>query len=86
MTRAQWAGAVGAALIAGALSLLLASALGYDAFAWQVWGRGLAHLSLDTTGGPSWKPLPVLVDAPLSVLGDAAPLIWLALVRGLLAV
>ena len=82
MTRAQWAGAVGAALIAGALSLLLASALGYDAFAWQVWGRGLAHLSLDTTGGPSWKPLPVLVDAPLSVLGDAAPLIWLALVRG----
>ncbi len=82
MTRAQWAAAVGAALVAGALSLLLASALGYDAYAWQVWGRGLAHLNLDTTSGPSWKPLPVLVDAPLSVLGNAAPLIWLALVRG----
>lgn len=81
MTRAQWGAAVVAALLAGSLSLLLASAPGYDAFAWQVWGRGLAHLRLDTTGGPSWKPLPVLVDAPLSVLGNAAPLIWLALVR-----
>ncbi len=81
MTRAQWAAVAGAALVAGALSLLLASALGYDAYAWQVWGRGLAHLDLDTTSGPSWKPLPVLVDAPLSFLGNAAPLIWLALVR-----
>ena len=81
MTRAQWWAAAGGALLLGALSLLLASALGYDAYAWQVWGRGLAHLSLDTTSGPSWKPLPVLVDAPLSVLGNAAPLVWLALVR-----
>ena len=29
--------------------------------------------SSSTAAGPSWKPLPVLVDAPLSLLGDGAP-------------
>jgi hypothetical protein len=57
------------------------AALGYDAWAWTVWGRQLAHLDLDTTAGPSFKPLPVLVLAPLSVLGGAAPALWMAAMR-----
>jgi hypothetical protein len=55
--------------------------MGYDAWAWMVWGRELAHLDLATTGGPSFKPLPVIVVAPLSVLGGAAPALWLAAMR-----
>jgi hypothetical protein len=46
-----------------------------------VWGRELAHLDLATTAGPSFKPLPVLVLAPLSVLGGATPVVWMAAVR-----
>ena len=65
-----------------ALSLLIPSAPTYDPWAWIVWGRELAHGALDTTGGPSWKPLPALVDAPLSVLGGAAPALWLVVARG----
>jgi len=53
----------------------------FDPWAWLVWGRELTDLSLDTSVGPSWKPLPVLVSAPLSLAGDAAPALWLLLVR-----
>ncbi len=74
------AAAVCAVLAAG--SLALPSALGYDPYAWLVWGRELAHLDLSTTGGPSFKPLPALVMAPLSPLGDAAPGAWALIVRG----
>jgi hypothetical protein len=73
--------AVGAVLLIGAASLLVPAALGYDSWAWVVWGRQLAHLQLDTTAGPSFKPLPVLVLAPLSVLGGAAPVVWMAAMR-----
>jgi hypothetical protein len=45
------------------------------------WGRDLASLSLDTSDGPAFKPLPVLVGALLSPLGDAAPWAWLVLAR-----
>ena len=50
----------GAALLIGALSLLIPSTPSYDPWAWLVWGREIIHLNLQTTGGPSWKPLPVL--------------------------
>ena len=70
-----WRAALGVALLAGAASLALPSTLGYDAWAWTVWGRELAHLDLATTAGPSFKPLPVLALAPLSVLGAATPLV-----------
>jgi hypothetical protein len=45
------------------------------------------RLSLDTSAGPSWKPLPVVVTTPLSVTGGAAPALWLIVARagGLLA-
>jgi hypothetical protein len=72
---------VGAALVLAAASVALPYHPVYDSWAWLVWGRELAHGSLETAGGPSWKPLPVLVDAPLSLLGDAAPDAWLLIAR-----
>ncbi|HVD38655.1 MAG TPA: hypothetical protein VNC15_07465, partial [Solirubrobacterales bacterium] len=73
--------AVGAALVLATVSLALRYHPVYDPWAWLVWGRELAHGSLETAGGPSWKPLPVLLDAPLSLLGDAAPDAWLLVAR-----
>jgi MFS family permease len=76
------------AVLAG-LSLLVADQPAYDPQAWLIWGRQIAHGTLETTAGPSWKPLPVVVTAPSALLGDgAAPLIWLAVARagGLMAI
>jgi hypothetical protein len=69
------------------LSLLRPSTPTYDPWAWLIWGREVVHLDLSTVGGPSWKPLPVLFTAPFSLLGDAAPDLWLVIARagGLLA-
>jgi MFS family permease len=80
-SRALWLG-VGTALALAALSLALPYFPVYDPWAWLVWGRELAHGGLETASGPSWKPLPVLVDAPLSLLGGAAPKAWLLVARG----
>jgi hypothetical protein len=76
----------GAALILGALVLSAASlalpwALAFDPQMWLVWGRDITRLTLDTRAGPSWKPGPVLLTAPLSVLGGAAPALWLVVAR-----
>lgn len=71
--------AVSAAL--AALSLALPFFPVYDPWAWLVWGRELFHGGFETASGPSWKPLPVLIDAPLSLLGDAAPSAWLLIAR-----
>jgi hypothetical protein len=79
--RGRWPAAVGVAVLAGTASLALPATLGYDAWAWTVWGRQLAHLDLATTAGPSFKPLPVLALAPLSVLGGATPMVWMGLMR-----
>jgi hypothetical protein len=72
---------VAAALALAAVSLLLPFFPVYDPWAWLVWGRELAQGSLETAAGPSWKPLPVLIDAPLSLLGGAAPKAWLLIAR-----
>ena len=69
------------ALALAAVSLLLPFSPVYDAWAWVVWGRELAGFDLDTSGGPSWKPLPAIAAMPLSALGDAAPDAWLLLAR-----
>ena len=79
---------VAACLVLGALSLLTVSAPTYDPWAWIIWGREITQLDLVTTGGPSWKPLPVMFTAPFALAGDdAAPGLWLAVARagGLLA-
>jgi len=77
-----------AAVVAAALSLLLPWALAFDPQAWVVWGRDASRFALDTRGGPSWKPLPVVVTTPLALTGDAAPALWLLVARagGLLAI
>ncbi len=66
-----------------ALTLLAPSSPSYDPFAWIVWGRELvgAGETFGVAGGPSWKPLPVLFTAPFSLLGGAAPALWLLVAR-----
>jgi hypothetical protein len=64
-----------------ALSLLGPWAPGYDPLAWLIWGREVAHLDLDTTAGPAWKPLPVAVTAAAAPLGDAAAAVWVVVAR-----
>ncbi len=64
-----------------AASLALPAVVGYDPWSWLVWGRELTRGALSTDGGPSWKPLPVLVTTVLTAFGDAAPDLWLLLAR-----
>jgi hypothetical protein len=71
----------GAALALAALSLLIPSTPSYDPWSWLVWGREVAHLDLVTTGGPTWKPLPVIFTTVFSVFGNAAPDLWLVVAR-----
>jgi hypothetical protein len=71
-----------AALALGAFSLLYPSTPTYDPWSWIVWGREIAHLDLQTTGGPSWKPLPVIFTTVCSLCGGAAPDLWLVVARG----
>jgi hypothetical protein len=73
--------AVATALVLAGASLLLPFLPVYDPWAWLIWGRELMHGGLETASGPSWKPLPVLIDAPLSLLGDTAPDAWLVVAR-----
>jgi hypothetical protein len=73
MTICRFLCALVACVALAAASLLVADEPVYDAWSWLVWGRELAHLELDTTSGPAWKPLPVLLAVPLSLAGDLAP-------------
>jgi hypothetical protein len=73
--------ATAGALVLALASLTLASAPSYDPWAWIIWGRELLHLSLQTTGGPTWKPLPVLFTTLLAPFGRAAPDLWLVVAR-----
>jgi hypothetical protein len=76
-----------------ALALLSAAILptvpSYDPWAWIVWGREVfdPHLSFAISGGPSWKPLPVVFTAVYGLFGGAAPTLWVITARagGLLA-
>jgi hypothetical protein len=69
-------------LAVSAVTLLLPSTPTYDPWAWILWGREIVHLDLTTTGGPSWKPLPMLFTIPFSLFGqDVAPYLWLWVAR-----
>jgi len=70
-----------AALLLGALSLLYPSTPSYDQWAWLIWGREITQFDLQTTGGPSWKPLPVMFTVPFALFGGAAPDLWLVVAR-----
>ena len=69
-------------LIISAVTLLFPSTPTYDPWAWILWGREITHLDLTTTGGPSWKPLPVLFTTPFSIFGEeAGALMWVWIAR-----
>lgn len=76
------------ALVLGALSLLIPSTPSYDPWSWLVWGREIVHLDLQTTDGPTWKPLTVIFTTLFAPFGKAAPDMWLVVARagGLVAV
>ncbi len=64
------------------LTLFLPSTPTYDPWAWIMWGREIGQLDLETTGGPSWKPLPVVFTTFLSIFGsEVAPYLWLWVAR-----
>ena len=64
------------------LTLFLPSTPTYDPWAWIMWGREIGQFDLVTTGGPSWKPLPVVFTTFFSFLGsDLAPYLWLWVAR-----
>jgi hypothetical protein len=70
-------------LALAALSLFIPSAPTTDPWGWIVWGHELVYGGFTTVqgGAPSWKPLPVLFTAPLSLFGAAAPALWLVVAR-----
>lgn len=70
-----------AALGVGAISLLIPSTPSYDPWAWILWGREIIHLNLQTTGGPTWKPLPMIFTTVFALFGKAAPDLWLIIAR-----
>jgi hypothetical protein len=74
-------GLIVVALIVGALSLLIPSTPSYDPWAWLVWGREIIHINLQTTGGPTWKPLPVIFTTIFALFGKAQPDLWLVVAR-----
>ena len=76
---------IAACLALGGVSLLLPSEPSYDPLAWLIWGRELAHFQLDTNGGPSWKPLPVVLTTLIAPLDEVdhglPPALWMVVAR-----
>jgi len=79
-----------ACLAVAGVSLLWPASPTYDPWAWILWGREIVEGDLLTTGGPSWKPLPMFFTIPFAALlpDDWAPLawVWIARAGGLFAV
>ncbi len=81
-TRNFYLGLGGVCLIIGALSLLVPSTPSYDPWSWLLWAREIVHGHLViTTGGTSWKPLPMIFTVPFALFGNAAPDLWLVVAR-----
>jgi hypothetical protein len=72
---------VACAALGAATFVAFPSGLGYDPWAWMVWGRELTHLELSTAGGPAFKPLAVLLAAGISWSGHAGLALWLIAAR-----
>jgi hypothetical protein len=69
-------------LTVAALSLLIPSTPSYDPWSWLVWSRQIIHGHLTiTSGGTSWKPLPMIFTIPFALFGKAAPDLWLVVAR-----
>jgi hypothetical protein len=66
------------------VSLVITSGIAFDPEAWIVWAReSVGSGSLNTVGGPAWKPLPVLLIAPFTWIsrGQADVYYWLLIAR-----
>jgi hypothetical protein len=81
-SRNFYLGLVIVTLAVGGLSLLIPSTPSYDPWSWLVWSRQIVHGHLTiTSGGTSWKPLPMLFTIPFALFGKAAPDLWLVVAR-----
>ncbi|MFZ1994211.1 MAG: hypothetical protein WAU75_08885, partial [Solirubrobacteraceae bacterium] len=81
-SRNFYVGLVIVTLTVGALSLLIPSTPSYDPWSWLVWSRQIIHGHLTiTSGGTSWKPLPMIFTIPFALFGKAAPDLWLVVAR-----
>ncbi|MGH2896635.1 MAG: hypothetical protein ACRDPM_25675, partial [Solirubrobacteraceae bacterium] len=81
-TRNFYLGLTVGCLAVGALSLLIPSTPSYDGWSWLLWAREIIHGHLViTTGGTSWKPLPMIFTIPFALFGNAAPDLWLVVAR-----
>jgi hypothetical protein len=77
-----YVGLVIVTLSVAALSLLIPSTPSYDPWSWLVWSRQIVHGHLTiTSGGTSWKPLPMIFTIPFALFGKAAPDLWLVVAR-----
>ena len=72
---------VGASFAVSALTLVLPSMPGYDAWLWALWGREIIALELDMGTIQGWKPLPVALATLLDPFGDASPQLWIVIAR-----
>ena len=76
--------ALGCAVLAAISAAVLPTVASYDPWAWISWGREVVdpHLSFAITGGPSWKPLPVMFTTIWALFGSAAaPTLWVITAR-----
>jgi len=78
---------IACAALAALSVLVLPWALAFDPQVWVTWGHDAFRGHLDTEGGPTWKPLSVLVTTLLAPLDRDAEPVWVAIGRmgGLLA-
>src|SRR5947209_1545793 len=76
-----YAGLAVVALVISAITLAVPSTPSYDPWSWLIWGREIVHLKLTTTGGPTWKPLPVIFTTIFALFGKAQPDLWLVVAR-----
>jgi hypothetical protein len=71
-------------IVLGAISgVVLPTIPSYDPWSWVVWGREITdpHLNFVISGGPSWKPLPLVFTTIWGLFGGAAPTLWVITAR-----
>lgn len=73
---------LGCLALAVVLLFVLPRDIAYDPWSWLIWGREIAHLSLDTrNAATAVKPLPIFINTLFSPTGSLAPLVWLVIAR-----
>ena len=75
---------LGSLVLAAISAALFPTVASYDPWAWISWGREVVdpHLSFAISGGPSWKPLPVVFTTIWALFGSvAAPTMWVITAR-----